>query len=95
MTALSGLLGLAHFRVISPTPGPGVAVKPVGAARDAAFVMTMIPKLSETSLAPSVAVTFTVRRPTSLPSGVPEKVRVVALKLSQAGRAVPFCFVAL
>ena len=88
-------LGLSHRRVASPAPGPVAAVSPVGAARDVTL-FTRIRKLSETSPGPSsMAVTFTVSVPALLPFGVPEKVRVVALKLSQAGRAVPFCFVAL
>ena len=44
---------------------------------------------------PSVAVTFTLTRPTSPFAGVPEKVRVVALKLSQVGSAVPSARVAV
>ena len=92
MTAL--FPGSSHVKVTSLAPGPARTLSPVGAAR-AATLLTTMSKLSDTSLAPSVAVTFTVRLPTSFPPGVPEKVRVVALKLSQAGRAVPFCFVAL
>ena len=44
---------------------------------------------------PSVAVTLTEMVPTSALSGVPEKVPVAALKLSQEGRAAPVSRVAL
>jgi len=44
--------------------------------------------------AASVAVTLTEIVPTSPFAGVPVKVRVVASKLSQAGRALPFASVA-
>jgi hypothetical protein len=39
-------------------------------------------------------VTFTVNAPTSAPVGVPEKVRVAALKESQAGSALSSALVA-
>ena len=45
--------------------------------------------------APSVAVTRTVIAPTSPLAGVPEKVRVAASKLSQAGSAEPSARVAV
>ena len=53
-------------------------------------------KLSVTlALEPSLAVTVMLRAPTSALSGVPEKVRVKALKLSQAGRGLPLSSLAL
>ena len=47
------------------------------------------------ALLPSVAVTLTVIVPTSPLAGVPLKVRVAGLKLSQLGSALPFDSVAL
>ena len=44
---------------------------------------------------PSSAVTLTVTVPVSPDWGVPEKVRVLAVKLSQVGKAVPSAFVAV
>ena len=44
---------------------------------------------------PSLAVTFTVTVPASVVSGVPEKVRVPASKLSQSGSALPSDLVAV
>ena len=57
--------------------------------------VTAITKISLT-FAPtlSVAVTLTFRLPTLSLVGVPEKVRVVALKLNQLGKALPFSKVA-
>ena len=42
-----------------------------------------------------MAVTLTLKVPTLLLRGVPEKVLVAALKLSQVGRAVPLVRVAV
>ena len=44
---------------------------------------------------PSLAVTVTDNVPTSPDWGVPEKVRSLAVKLSQVGKAVPSAFVAV
>ena len=44
---------------------------------------------------PSLAVTFTATVPTSAVAGMPEKVRVVAVKVSQVGSALPSAFVAM
>ena len=45
--------------------------------------------------APSLAVTFTVTVPASAAAGVPEKVREEAVKVSQAGSALPSPLVAV
>ena len=44
---------------------------------------------------PSLAVTSTVRVPASAACGVPEKVRVLPVKVSQSGSAVPSPLVAV
>ena len=51
-------------------------------------VTTAISKVSLTEAVPSLAVTWTESVFTSPDAGVPEKVRVVALKLSQVGRSL-------
>ena len=57
---------------------------------------TTMPKVSLTEPPlPSLAVTFTETVSTSAACGVPEKVRVAAVKLSHAGRAVSSDFVAV
>ena len=57
---------------------------------------TEITKVSLTAaLELSVAVTLMEMEPTSPLRGVPEKVRVLALKLSQEGREVPSARVAV
>ena len=58
--------------------------------------LTTMSKLSETvPPLPSLAVTFTVRVPTSPDAGVPLKVRVAGAKVNQVGRALPSPFVAV
>ena len=76
------ILGLSHVRVTSARRGAAAAVNPVRAAG-----LTRILKLSETELKGSLAVTVIVQtKPVANNElGVPEKVRVVALKRSQAG----------
>ena len=57
--------------------------------------LTTMSKVSLTEALPSLAVTFTETVPTSAACGVPEKVRVLALKLSHEGNAVPSACVAV
>ena len=51
------------------------------------LVVTSMSKVSLTVAVPSLAVTLTDSVPRSAVSGVPEKVRVAAVKVSQEGRA--------
>ena len=61
--------------------------RPVGAGQ-AVSADTTMSKVSVAESVPSLAVTLTARVSTSVAVGVPEKVRVVALKSSQVGRPV-------
>ena len=58
-------------------------------------LVTVILNVSETVAVPSLAVTLTAIVPTSELVGVPEKVRVEALKESQEGSDDPFDKVAV
>ena len=51
--------------------------------------------LTDPPIMPSLAVTFTVTVPTSAAAGVPEKRRVLSVKVSHVGSAMPSAFVAL
>ena len=64
------------------------ALVSVGAVVSPAALTTMS-KVSLTEALPSLAVTFTETVATSAVWGVPEKVRVLVLKLSHEGNAVP------
>ena len=57
--------------------------------------LTTMSKVSLIDALPSLAVTFTETVATSAACGVPEKVRVLAVKDSQEGNAVPSAFVAV
>ena len=84
---VAGLLaGRLRRRVRGVTPVQ-IVRRPAGAWHAPASDTT-VSKLSLTESVPSLAVTLTARVSTSVAMGVPEKVRVPALKLSQVGRAV-------
>ena len=71
-------------------PSAGVPVMEREPVAPSSTLATLITKVSLTeALEPSVAVTFTEMEPTSPFRGVPLKVRVWELKLSQDGRAAP------
>ena len=86
---LEGALQLTFRLVEEPT-------STVGAPGAAGAVTTAMSKVSLT-VPPllSSAVTLTDTVPTSAAAGVPEKVRVEAVNVSQAGSAVPSDFVAV
>ena len=69
-----------------------IAFATVGASL---VLVTVRLKVSETVADPSLAVTFTAMVPTSEFVGVPEKVRVEALKESHEGREDPLDNVAV
>ena len=72
-----------------------MALVSVGVLVVLAAALTVMAKVSLTDGLPSLAVTFTETVSTSAACGVPEKVRVLAVKLSHEGNAVPSACVAV
>ena len=78
---------------VCPSLGVPLMVRlPVGASL---LLATVMAKVSLAERLPSEVVTVTLTVPTSPLRGVPETVRVAALKLSQLGRALPLARVAV
>ena len=93
MPSRSEMPEVSALSVAPSSPVPLMVSVPVASS---SALVALIAKVSLTeALKPSVAVTFTEMEPTSPFSGVPLKVRVAVLKLSQDGRAVPLARVAV
>ena len=83
--------------LVTPPGTSSVTVSDTGTLTTGASLtlVTVRLKVVMTNASPSLAVTLMLRLPTSLLPGVPEKVLVIALNVSQAGRAEPSARVAL
>ena len=80
---------------VCPTCGvPVIVGAPVAGVFDAALTVISNSSLTDPPL-PSLAVTFTATVPTSVTCGVPEKVRVLAVKDSHVGSAALSAFIAV
>ena len=73
---------------------PVIVGAPVAGVLAAAETMISNSSLTDPPL-PSLAVTFRATVPTSAVCGVPEKVRVLAAKVSHVGSVAPSAFVAV
>jgi len=92
-TSVKVLAGTVKLKALGSVTDCAAMAVAVGASLVLTTVSVKL--LDALALLPSVAVTFTVMAPTSPLAGVPLKVRVATLKLSQPGSAEPLASVAL